>query len=275
MGRNRKSIGLLLSLPAALAAVAMESACAPAGTTGSARTATLLSVEFLDPNDVNTEPPEAAPRAAPLNQEIRFTFSAAPDPARVNASVIPILDGDGLPVPGAWRVDGASVTFTPRLPLRMPAVLADGSVDHGGAGLELDRGYTVRVGRKSFSFIAAVSAGLRALHGDPLDAAGVLIQFRTRAGLDADALRGLEVRRPRLLASEPVDGATGVSPGLFSDPDQLFGSRQPFRLRFDAPLRPDSLALTLIDLDDRPAAAPAGLPLGIDVAVVRNDREGA
>ncbi len=258
-------------------AVALGTAgCGPVGGSGArARSAALLAVEFLDPNDVNVEPVDAAPRAAPLNQEIRFTFGAAPDPARVNSTVLPIIDGDGMPVPGSYRVDGPLVTFTPALPLRTPSTQPDGSVDHGGAGLELGRDYTVRVGRGTFAFIASVAAELHARHGDPLDPAGVLILFRTRVDLDADALRGLEVRRPALVATDPLDGATGLAPGLFSDPDQLFAGGRPFRLVFDAPLRPDSLAIALIDLDDRPAAAPAGLPLGVDVSVVRNDPDGA
>jgi len=238
--------------------------------------ATLLAVTFPDPNDVNPEAPDAAPQAAPLVQPIVFTFSAAPDPARINATVLPIVDeASNLPASGRFFVDGAQVTFVPDLPTRAVGTTSSGALDDGGAGLDLNRAYTVRVGPKSFSFVAGVAPALRAKYPDPVDANGLFLKFRTMTALNADSFRALAAKAPQLVAADPLDGATGVSPELFSDPDALFPARRSFRLLFDAPINPDSTVVNdtvfeLIDLDERPALFPNGLPLGIDVRLVEN-----
>jgi len=254
-----------------------------------AHSARLLAVEFLDPNDVNPEGDgasganldlAAAPQSAPLTQQIRLQFSAPPDPARINTTVLSIVDAANLPVAGRFSFDGAAVTFTPRLPLRAVATTATGATDDGGTGLRFDGSYLLRVGRLSFSFIADVDPALRARHPDPLDPKGILVQFRTQRTPTVDAFRGVAARAPQLVAVRPVDGASGVSPNLHSDPDRRFAPSEPFRLEFDAPLEPSPTQLNdtvfgLIDLDDRPATHPLGLPLGIDVALVRNEIDGA
>ena len=51
-------------------------------------------------------------------------------------------------------------------------------------------------------------------------------------------------------------------------------SSEPFRLYFDAPLNPDpeNLLFLLVDLDDR-STDPAGLPLGLNVSLLENERD--
>lgn len=243
---------------------------------GFQQSAALLAVEFLDPNDVNPEPTQSdAPQSAPLNQQIRFTFSAAPDPQRVNSTVLPILDEQEVPVPGTFTTEGAVVTFTPELPTRPIATTLNGALDDGGAGLDFNAGYSVRAGPKTFAFITNLDAALQTKHPDPLDPKGVFIRFRTQPSPTADAYRGLEARAPQLVAVDPRDGATGISPNLHGDPDQRFAARRTFTVTFDAPIRPDGAELDdarfeLIDLDDRPSGFPQGLPLGIDVRLLSN-----
>jgi hypothetical protein len=233
-------------------------------------------VTFPDPNDVNLETPDDAPQSAPLVQPVVFTFSDAPDPSRINATVLPILDeSTNLPVPGRYVIEDAVVTFVPDLPTRAAGTTSTGAIDDGGAGLEVNRGYTVRVGPKTFSFVASVDVALRTAFPDPLDAKGISITFRTMPALTSDAFRALEAKAPQLVTADPVDGATGISPNLFSDPDALFPARRTFQLLFDAPINPDTTVLNdtvfqLIDLDDRPVQFPNGLPLGIDVRLLEN-----
>ena len=243
-------------------------------------TATLLSVEFLDPNDVNGEAIGDAPQSAPLTQQIRFTFSGNPDPNRVNSTVLPILDPSALPVPGKYDVVGPVVTFTPDLPMRGVTTTVNGAIDDGGAGLDFNVGYSVRVGRATFSFVTDVGQTLQTKYPDPVDQNGILIMFRTMPVPTADAFRGIESKAPSLLESDPLDGTIGVSPNLYTDPDQLFGPRRSLTLTFDAPLSPDATQLNdpvfqLIDLDDRPALFPLGVPLGIDVRLLENSLDRA
>ena len=266
---------------AALLAAAVTACSGGGGGDAYVPTATLLALEFLDPNDVNREAaPDDAPQSAPLTQQIRFTFSAAPDPARVHSTAISIVDEANIPVDGSWHIDGAVLTFTPRLPTRAVTTTVNGAIDDGGAGLEFGAGYTVRVGQRTFSFVGAVDPVLRARHPDPADPRGILIRFRTMATPGPDAFRGLPVRAPRLIDVSPRDGSVAVSPNLHGDPDGLFAPPAPFTLTFDAPLDPSATQLNdtvfqLIDLDDHTAQFPFGLPLGIDVSLRSNETDGA
>ena len=255
---------------------ALLAACSGGGGSSSFKaTATLLSVEFLDPNDVNSEAIGDAPQSAPLTQQIRFTFSGDPDPNRINSTVLPILDASNLPVLGWYDVVGPIVTFTPSLPTRSVTTTANGALDDGGAGLDFNGGYSLRVGHVTFSFVADVLDTLQAKYPDPVDPDGIFIRFRTMPAPTADAFRGIESKAPNLIESDPLDGAIGVSPNLYSDPDQLFAPRRAFTLTFNAPINPDVAQLNdtvfqLVDLDDRPALFPLGVPLGVDVRLLEN-----
>jgi len=94
-------------------------ACGGGGSGGSGGgSADLLAVKFLDPNDVNPEQENQAPQRAPLNQQILFQFSAPPPAGQVNGETIQIRDPVGFPVDGRYQVDGGTVVFTPKLPLK-------------------------------------------------------------------------------------------------------------------------------------------------------------
>jgi len=243
------------------------------GSGGSAydKSASLLAIEFPDPNGVNAEPEDRAPAAAPLVQQIVFSFSGNPDPNRVSSLTMPIRDAVGLPVGGRYVVNGPRVTFTPTLPTRPVSIHGDGVLDPGGTSLQPASGYTIRVGPRTFSFVANVEGGLRARYPDPLDPRGVLVAFRTTAD-SALFFAGLPPVPPRLVRVDPVDGATGVSPGLHDDPDRLFPPKRSFSLTFDQPLSPSVANVNdgnfrLIDLDH----PSGGLPLGVDVAISMNE----
>lgn len=236
--------------------------------------ATLLAVRFPDPNDVNSEPETSPPQTASLVQSVEFTFSGNPDPNRINATVIPILDASNLPVSGTFEVAGSVVTFTPSLPVRPVGTTVNGQLDNGGAGLLFNQGYTIRLGPASFSFVRSVAPTLRASFPDALDSGGIFIRFRTLPTPTADAFRGVAATTPQLVDVDPVDGSSGISPNLFSDPDQLFPAPQRFQLSFDGPLNPATTNLNdtvfqLVDLDDN------GLPLGIDLRLLENETDRA
>ncbi len=234
----------------------------------------LLSVEFPDPSDVNTEPTDTPPASAPLLQQVVFTFDANPDPNTISTSSIQIHDAGGFPVPGRFVVQGPVVTFTPQLPTRAVTVSADGAIDNGGAGLQPGNPYAIRIGSQTFNFISHVDASLLTRFRDPNYGGGILIGFRT--GSDPTRFfAGLPLVPPAFLESDPVDGVTGVSPELYTDPDHLFPPRRSFLLRFDGPVSPDVANVSgdtfhLVDLDDRPGSFPNGLPLGINVTVLEN-----
>jgi hypothetical protein len=235
----------------------------------------LLAVEFPDPSDVNTEPVDTPPAQAPLLQQVVFTFDSNPDPNSIGNSSIQILDENGFPVPGRFVVEGPVVTFTPVMPTRPVTIGLDGSVDDGGAGLSPGGAFTIRLGTQTLHFISQISSTLLARFRDPNNASGILIGFRT--GTDpTHFFAGLPLVPPTFLESDPVDGVTGVSPDLYTDPGNVFPPRRTFLLRFDAPVSPDLANVSgdtfhLVDLDDRPGGFPNGLPLGINVSVLENE----
>jgi len=261
----------------AFSAVVASAGCSGGGSSsaGPSPHGVLLSVEFPDPSDVNSESTDAPPGAAPLLQQIVFTFDHRPDPNTVGGSTLQIRDDNGFPVPGSFSVDGEVVTFTPRLPTRPVAIAGNGAIDVGGAGLAPGAPYTIRVSAQTFKFVSMVDPGLLSRFRDPTNGAGILIGFRT--GSDpAHFFAGPPIVAPHFTDSDPVDGVTGVSPDLYTDPDHLFPPRRTFLLRFDAPVNPDLANVSgdtfrLVDLDDRPTGFPNGLPLGIDVSVLENE----
>ncbi|MBL8842806.1 MAG: hypothetical protein JNL90_14910 [Planctomycetes bacterium] len=243
--------------------------------------ATLLDVTFPDPQDVNGEPLDASPQQAPLVQQIDLEFSVGPDAARLNATVLPIVDAAGAPVAGEWHVEGRHAIFTPALPLRpVGALLEDGSLDAGGGALSFGGDYALRTSPELFGFIASIAAPLLARFPDPADPRGIVVPFATLDVADDRALRGLAATPPQRIAADPVDGTTGISPNFFTDPDDRFPPRPAFTLTFDAPLRPESAMrfaelVQLLDLDDRPAARPDGVDLAVEVRLVENRRDRA
>ena len=259
---------------------ALVAACGPGGGGGGSgasfdKSGQLVAVTFLDPQNVNVEAVDAAPTAAPLVQQIVFTFSGNPDPNKVGVQTFQVRDANNLPVAGHLDVTGNVVTFTPTLPTRPGALNADGSYDTGGASLEPGASYTVRLGPSTFSFVASVATAVRSRFPDPLDSKGVLIKFTTTTNV-ADFFKGIPNTTPQLLTADPLSGTTGVSPHLYTDPDQLFPPSRSFFLTFDRPLNPDPAFLSdatiqLIDLDDRPSFFPNGLPLGADVRLIENE----
>ncbi len=265
----------------AIGVAAGFSGCGGGGGGGGSRSttfapkATLLSVRFPDPNDVNVEAETTAPQSSPVVQTVEFVFSDNPDPNRINATVLPILDSANQPVRGRYLVDGPVVTFVPDLPVRPISTLPTGGLDNGGAGLNFNSGYTVRTGPLTFSFVANVEPALRASYPDAIDTDGIFIPFRTMVTPSADAFRAVAATTPRLIDADPTDGSTGISPNLFSDPDGLFTARPVFTLVFDGPLQPDTTNLNdtvfeLVDLEDTPPGFPDGVSLGINVTLVEN-----
>ncbi len=234
------------------------------------REATLESIAFLDPWDVNLEEPSEAPQSAPLVQQIEFTFSGQPNPGQLDPRRIVIEDqSTGKRVAGTYEVTGHRVVFTPDLPTIEAREGAEGD-----AGLAPDRFYHVAIGPNTWpEFIARVNPELRAAYPHPTNSSDVFLTFRTTTVVEHYYL-GLEPRRPRLVSSDPSDGASQVTPGLYRDPEGLFPKRRKFHMKFDGPLQPTKENLSgflLVDLDDRPAHAPLGVTLGVDVRLVSNE----
>ena len=260
----------------AVTVLALCSSCGGSSDSGSfARTAELIAVRFPDPQDVNPESEEFGPEHAPLLQTIEFEFSDAPDPEQVHRTHILVQDALGLPVSGSFEVSAEVVRFVPTLPLREAVALGDGSFDTGGTGLEPDHRYSVRIGAHTWPFVTAIAPELRARYADPLDPRGVLIGFGTTGELD-NFFHGLPERAPRPTSTWPRDGAVGVTPQLYSDPEGRFPSRQALRVELDAPVHPGTQlqSIELIDLDDR-SHDPRGLSLGVEVRVVENQVDSA
>ena len=235
----------------------------------------LLSVEFPDPSDVNPETTDTPPGAAPLLQQIVFTFDHKPDPNAVSSGSLQVRDESGFPVPGKFVVEGEVVTFTPQLPTRPVTISGNGAIDVGGAGLLPGAAYSIRVSSQTLPFISTIDKTLLARFRDPNNPSGILVGFRTTTD-PSIFFAGPPLVAPAFADSDPVDGVTGVSPDLYTDPGQLFPPQRTFLLRFDAPVSPDLANVSdstfrLVDLDDRPSGFPNGLPLGIGVAVLENE----
>lgn len=254
-------------------AVAALLGCSRGGGGGGSRAgfdsrAVLLDVQFPDPADQNAEPEDEAPTTASLVQQIVMTFSGAPNPAEVGANTLPIRNGStNVKVLGTYDVKGNVVTFTPALPSRAPVIQGEAVLDNGGAGLDPDTTYNLRIGANTWGFVVDVSSALRLKFKDPADPKGIVIGFRTTSD-PALFYTGLTVRDPSLRQLTPADGAE-ISPQLLSDPDGLFLTSFPFVLTYSDPLNPASTNISdvnfqLIDLDD------GNLALGIDVAIVDN-----
>ncbi len=249
-------------------------ACSGGGSGSSAgRAGQLVAIEFPDPEDVNPEGLSTPPSAAPLNQQICFEFSEPPQAGQVGNETIQIRDSRGETPSGSFRVEGTRVIFTPNFPIRPVEVQGGLVTDSGGAGLLPGEVYSIRLGPQTWpSFLTGVQSQLQSLYKDPNDSDGVILVVTTTED-EALFFRGIRSERPRLLSSDPSDGALGVTPQLHGDPAGLFPPRRSFRLTFDRPIHPSLANLDrfrLIDLDDRSQAAD-GLSLGVDVCLIRNE----
>ena len=264
----RKSV-LLLSLGL------IFSSCGGGGSgSGASSRAQLLEVIFPDPLNINPEPDATPPGAAPLNQQIIFRFSEVPPGEQVSNAVLAIRDLQGVPVSGTYRVQGASVVFTPSMPTAEPMPQAGATFSNGNAALQPGTSYVVRIGPATWpQFVTSVAPTLRVLYPDPADQRGVSIAFGTTSHAP-HFFKGVPPRRPRLVSVSPTDGTVGVAPNLYADPEQRFLERVPFLLEFDAAVRPHRKnfnSFRLIDLDERTAEYPAGIPLGLNLEIVSNE----
>ncbi len=259
-------------------ALALLAACSGGGGGGGgnfSRSGELTGISFPDPAEINATALDVPPTATSLVQQIVLSFTGAPSPDEVNGQRILIQDPRGTTVPGSFHVSGNDVIFTPALPTRA----STSPFDNGGAGLLPGTTYSVTVGPRTWpGFVTGVSSDLRKLYPDGSDANGIRFVFSTTATQELFFM-GIEEKSPRLVATDPPDGTSNVSPQLYGDPDGLFPSRRrPFVLTFDAPLNPDNLnldAFQLIDLDNRTSEHPTGQPVGILVTLLENSLEGA
>ncbi len=230
--------------------------------------ATLQSVLFPDPAALNPEPEGLPPAEAPSTQRLVLTFDRPPTDA--DRTRVQILDRRGRSVAGNYEVDGNQVSFTPRLPRRL--INPRDPLDNGAAGLRRDRRYVLRVGPSTWpEFVAQVDPDLLRDFADPDDALTLRMEFGTTGDPDR-FLQGWPSVTPRLTSVVPRDGATGVTPQLFTDPSGLFAPRAPFLMRFDQPVHPDPDNLQSIRLVD---ADESFLPLDVLVRVKRNSSRGS
>ncbi len=241
------------------------------GSGGTAGHGVLLSIEFPDPAQQNSAYP---PNNASLVQQIVFKFDVSPRPSEVSSATLPILDINGFQAPGTYRAQSSVVTFTPDLPVRPlnPAVVPP---DLGGAGLVPASLYTIKTGARLWDFITGISAGLLKSFADPNDPLGVALTMTT-TGNPAQYFTGLEPEAPRLIAVDPEDGSSGISPNLFSDPDDLFPPAQIYTFAFSRSVNPELTNVSdalfrLVDLDERTSDFPSGLLLGTNVRILRNE----
>ncbi len=257
---------------------ALLTGCSGGGGGGSGKSrGELLAVTFPDPLQVNATSTQQSPAASPLNQEIRFEFSATPRLSEVGPESIQIRDAQGLAVPGDYRVTGSTVSFLPRFPDRPVTENGVATTDNGGAGLRPGESYSIRVGPDTWPFVQLVAKELRQRFPDPADDSGVYLVFRT-TDQQADYFRGIVPKQPRLRRVDPADGSFQVTPQLFTDPDGVFPPRRSFTLEFDAPVHPSEENLAgfrLVDLEADLADYPAGLPLAVDVSLRSNGLSGA
>ena len=230
---------------------------------GGSSKSTLLSISFPDPNDVNRNiPTTQPPTKAPLNQQIVFNFDQAPSPAQIHGDNLQILDASGFVVAGNFEVQLNKVVFTPELPVTPLA----------RPGFQPGAQYRIRIDPNSWRSVS-IAPALQASFPDTNLTGALSMLFQTTT-IEDRYFRGLVSRSPRLVSTDPVDGEINVSPDLYSDPDGVFPERRSLLCVFDGPIKPAEANLTrfrLIDLDDRPAMFPGGLPLGIDVRVLLNE----
>ena len=265
------------SRPSALCVCLLVAAgCSGGGGGGSGgfdNRATLLELRFPDPGAQNTEPNTEPPTNASLVQQVSFRFSGRPDPAEISSATIEVRDSAGVLVAGSFDVHDLEVVFTPLLPTKPVVELGPGIYDTGGTSLQPGQSYSYKLGPSTWRFIGGISADLLAQFADPNDSGD--IKFFVRTTTDPTLfLTGLPPKKPELVSTDPRDGASGISPNLFSDPDGLFPEPQSYTLVFHKPVNPSTANLTgfrLIDLDDPTSDFPDGVPLSVDIELLSNE----
>ncbi|MEW6746651.1 MAG: Ig-like domain-containing protein [Planctomycetota bacterium] len=308
-------IGSRAPLVPALAGIVLLIACGPPGGSGRSESRgekslapiVLESLLFPDPSGQSSSHDRALPNGAPPNralpgnaslvQPIHFVFSGPVAADDVGLDALRVSDDENAAVVGEYVTRGNVVSFYPALPTRPLRDLGGGVWDLGGAGLRPGTSYnvTVPVGTGgALHNLVGIRKGLWALHdyerflhdggrvGRNYPAGGRSGLFSVRMHTTADPalfLTGYEKRPPRLADVEPRDGAEGISPFLFTDPDRLFPEPQAFRLVFDHPLDPapqnvGDTAFKLIDIEDADGRM-IQVELGVDVRLVSNRHDEA
>jgi len=133
-----------------------------------------------------------------LNTQLVFEFSEPVDPSTITAASLQLREGGafGLSLPGVYMVDGAKVTFEPRLP---------GLCDLSDAAFKADTQYRVQLVGHPEEF------SIRNMAGQPL-ALTTTREFHTRIDTDPQIFTDqVPATSPRVLSSAPSDGDEAVA----------------------------------------------------------------
>ncbi|MEW6743102.1 MAG: hypothetical protein AB1486_10110 [Planctomycetota bacterium] len=239
----------------------------------------LEDVIFVDPEGRLHQPTGSGPTNASLVQRVCLVFSDPFDLGQVHPSAVHMRDTlTGEIIAGTFQKRAENrLYFTPDLPTAAPQQV--GSFwDLPGFGLRPGREYefvVVAGPPDALPFLAGIRGTLLKRYGFRL---GDTLRIRFQTTTDPeDFWKGLPREVPDLLEVTPPDGATGVSPHLFTDPEQRVGEGVPFELVFDAPLDPDlsnvgPKTFRLIDQYDSQGRS-AGWRLPVRVWISKNTLE--
>ncbi|MEW6747591.1 MAG: hypothetical protein AB1486_33080 [Planctomycetota bacterium] len=278
--------------------VATLPGCANKSDGGALATVVLERIVFPDPSGQSSGSARMPPDNASLMQRAEFHFSGPVRAEEIGEESLQICDADGNPVRGEYVLQegGREVVFFPAFPTGPVVDLGEGEWQVEGGGLVPGAFYdvTVPVGEPgAISNLTAVDESLWSLYDFRTKIEGGYVgrnyERGARSGLFSIRLRvtsdptafftGWPTRPPLLVATEPGEGATNVTPFLYTDPKGLFAARQPFRLFFDQPLDPanDNVGedtFKLVDIEDA-SGSPLDIELGVEVALAENLHDGA
>jgi hypothetical protein len=257
----------------------------------------LTDVTFPDPNDQSSGNDDHVPDAASLIQRVVFTFSGPISANEVSQNGLQVRDSTTRElVSGDFTVNGAEVTFYPALPTRPIVELSPGVWDNGGAGLNPDTIYEVTVPFNSSASLPSLSLiepslfakydsevllkvgtiGRNYPPGTREGSFSVLFHTTRREG---GFLTGYEPVVPHIVSVAPETGGQGLSPKLFTDPDNRFPAFTPYRVDFDAPLDPSAdnvgdSTIKLIDVRDENGQSAGNIQLGVLLTILENRVDG-